>query len=288
MPVAHLTVTPAEDGQKLFQFLQRRLGKDLPRPLIMRWVRTGQLRIDGKRAQAFDRLAAGQVVRVPPHDAQAPQPAEPRQRPPLPIVYEDAELVVVAKPSGLSSQPNTAGGDSAITRIKAMYAGSDFAPALGHRLDKETSGLLLAGKTYAAVRRLHDLFSGREVRKTYLAWVRGDWPETGAVTLQDHLVKVGRASRRATETADSGKLALARVRPLVRKPDATLLAVELLTGRTHQIRVQLSSRGHPILGDRRYGSAPHSTPMLLHAWRVAIPGHVFELPPDWPAAWQPL
>jgi 23S rRNA pseudouridine955/2504/2580 synthase len=283
--VSHLTVREAEAGQKLLQFLQNRLGRGLPRTLIMRWVRTGQVRIDGKRSGPFNRLGAGQVVRVPPHDA-GEHPGG-LSLPSLPIVYEDDALLVVAKPAGVASQPTVKGGDAVSTRIKAMYPDADFPPAITHRLDKDTSGLLLAGKTYAAVRRLGDLFAGREVDKVYLAWVQGKWPEEEPLVLQDRLAKTGQTPRRPMVSSAEGKVALARVRPIAQKEGATLLAVELMTGRTHQIRVQLASRGHPILGDRKYGEGPHRTPLLLHAWRLRLPERGFELAPPWNAEWQP-
>lgn len=281
--VQHLTVTPAEDGLKVFQFLERRLNKGAPRPLIMKWARTGQLRVDGGRVGPFHRLAAGQDVRVPPFtpEESGPEPGTTRD---LDVVHEDGELLVVAKPAGLPSQPGSRHLDSVQTRLKARFTGADFVPNIVHRLDKDTSGLLLAGKTYAAVRRLSDMFAGREVGKVYLAWVRGAWPHAEPVTLRDSLAKDKRGPQEKVATGE-GKLALAEVRPLRRKADATLLEVTLLTGRTHQIRVQLASRGHAILGDRKYGTRPHHTPLLLHSWKLRLPEREFALPPPWEGEW---
>lgn len=288
--VQHLTVTPAEDGLKVFQFLERRLNKGAPRPLIMKWARTGQLRVNGGRVGPFARLSAGQDVRVPPFTPPVPSPGQTPGQPdtpepaPLAIVHEDGELLVIAKPAGLPSQSGSRHPDSVQTRLKARFAGADFVPNITHRLDKDTSGLLLAGKTYAAVRRLSDAFAARTVGKAYLAWVRGDWPHGKTIRLKDNLEKSGQGPAEKVRTG-SGKLALADVSPLARRPGATLLRIDLLTGRTHQIRVQLASRGHPILGDRKYGRRPHATPLLLHCWQLRLPDAAFVLPPPWEDEW---
>lgn len=290
--VRHIEVSQAEAGHKLLQFLERRLSKAVPRALMMKWLRKGQVRVDGRRAKPFDRLEAGQTVRVPPHEPGEPgegpeiRPAQPR---PLPVVHEDEELLVIAKPAGLASQPGSGITDSVQTRLKALYAGRDFVPSAAHRLDMDTSGLMVAGKTYRSLRRLGDLFATGGVDKTYLAWVKGEWPESGTVLLQDRIVRDGHARVRIGEHGGQGegKLAAARVRPIVRRPDASLLEVELLTGRMHQIRIQLASRGHPVLGDRKYGRRPHATHLLLHAWKLKLPEREFRLPPDWPDEYMP-
>ncbi|MGE4292900.1 MAG: pseudouridine synthase [Desulfovibrio sp.] len=300
--VSTLTVTRAEDGQKLLQYLERRLQGAVPRSAIQKWIRTGQVRVDGGRKKPFDRIAEGQLVRIPPHTPgesgghAAPASASPLpSRPALEIVHEDPDLVVVAKPAGLPAHGGTGHDDSVAARLAARYPGSDFAPTLAHRLDRDTSGLLLAARSYARLRELNELMASGVLRKTYLAWVRGRWPHAGEVVLEDRLEKRG-APGGERVAAGSGKTALARVRPLILpEPTATtdenvsLLAVTLLTGRTHQIRVQLAERGHPLVGDRKYGAASesktsvnskHST-MYLHAFRLTLPDLELRLPPPW-------
>lgn len=278
-----LVVTPAEGGLKLVQFLDRRLGGRVAGGELMRWIRSGQVRVDGGRARPFDRLAAGQLVRVPPaaHATLAALREEPPQARPLglSVVFEDARLLVVDKPAGLATQPGSGLTDSVHDRLAAAYAGADYVPGLVHRLDKDTSGLLVVGKTAAAVRELQALFKSREVDKVYLAWVHGRWPEAGRVLLADRLLKTGQGRVRLDEEA--GREALAWVKPVVVGEAASLLAVGLLTGRTHQIRVQLASRGHAIVGDRKYGRADKRERLLLHAWRLNLEGRRIEALPDW-------
>jgi len=302
--VSVVTVTRAEEGQKLASFLQRRVGRDLPRSALLRWIRTGQVRVDGGRKKPFYRLQQGQEVRIPPYtpsqtreksSAEAPSPHMSGPERSLHIVHEDPDLLVLAKPAGLPVHGGTGHADSIAARLAARYAESPFTPTLCHRLDRDTSGLLLAAKTYAALRKLNNALAGRHVEKTYLAWVIGDWPHPHETLLEDRLEKSGPAGAQRVRPG-KGKTALARVRPLrrvclpPRQQTVTLLAVTLLTGRTHQIRVQLASRGHPLVGDAKYGpSRPgrgkhnhQESIMYLHAWKLRLPERSFCVLPDWP------
>lgn len=297
-----LAVTAAEAGQKLLQFLTRRLGGQVPGSAILKAIRTGQVRVDGGRRQPFHRLAEGQQVRVPPfslEDAGASAPAPGHAAPglstpalPLDILHEDAGLVAVNKPAGLCAHAGTRHKDSVADRLKALYAGAPFPPTLAHRLDKDTSGILLAAKSYAELRRLGDLFAlGGErggVKKTYLAWVDGAWEAKGPQVLEDRLDRLeleqGKvAGRKKVVSAgeDGGKTARCEATPLLRKRQATLLLVRLFTGRTHQIRVQLSLRGHPVISDAVYGRKVRGVPMLLHALRLDLPERALFAPPPW-------
>jgi len=309
---APLVVRPEEAGQKLLQFLQRRMEGEVPGSALLRVIRTGQVRVDGGRKKPFFRLESGQEVRVPPLlGAPAHGPDDPGANAPrtcvqhadaseggLDILYESAGYVAVRKPAGLCSHAGTRHSDSVADRLKALYAGAAFVPVLTHRLDKDTSGILLAAKTYAELRRLNDLFAARGVTKTYLAWVDGVWPHAEPLLMEDQLERLdladprdkadkgdnkGEADRRKTRAAaeGEGKVARAEARPLLRKRSATLLLVRLFTGRTHQIRAQLSLRGHAVISDGVYGRKVRGTPMLLHALCLRLPERALFAPPNW-------
>lgn len=311
--VSRVRVGRAEAGQKLLSFLGRRVGRDVPKSALMRWVRTGQVRVDGGRAKPFQRLALGQEVRIPPHSAQEraandlPDPV---------VVFEDETLLVLAKPAGLPVHGGTGHEDSLQARAARAYPDADFTPTPAHRLDKPTSGLVLFAKTYAGLLELQEQFRARQTRKIYLAWVAGEWQEQEPLTMRDRLDKqaVENGSGRGGEKQGKermvvipnavgsgpatgergGKEALAIARPLRVEPNKSLLAVELVTGRTHQIRAQLANQGHPIIGDLKYGGPPLPRGLkdlpgiLLHAWSMEILGRRFVLSPDWPDEFFPI
>jgi 23S rRNA pseudouridine955/2504/2580 synthase len=339
-----LVVTAAEAGQKLLQYLQRRCGA--PQSAIQRWVRTGQVRLNGGRCKPFDRVAEGDVVRVPPFalaggadapatvadgvprcapdsgpgdanvaDTPAPPPSSlpPLPPPPPPVVGQAEGLLVLLKPAGLAVQPGTGHADCVTARLAAHHAGADFLPTPAHRLDRDTSGLLLVATSYARLRALSDAFAAREgLVKEYLAWVAGRWPHEDARTLRDRLEKQGEPGRQkvrrvaqaglggdaaraavhaapdaAPDAGDAARDAACTVTPLRRGDAASLLLVRLHTGRTHQIRVQLAGRGHPIIGDRKYGGPACDQGMLLHAVRLTLPdGERFSALPDWTGQWK--
>jgi 23S rRNA pseudouridine955/2504/2580 synthase len=283
-----VTVTPAESGQKLLQFLERRLGHAVPRAAIQRWIRKGQVRVDKGRSKPFDRIEAGQTVRIPPYepgDTDRRKPAAPGG--PLEFVYEDDRMLVIAKPAGLAVHGGDGISDSVAGRLAAAFAAADFKPTLAHRLDRDTSGLLLAAKTYDALRGLNDRFASGTIGKLYLTWVTGRWREPGTVLLEDHLEKRGAPGSEKVEPvrAGSGKEALAQVVCLLAGEKRSLLAVRLLTGRTHQIRVQLASRGHPVAGDGKYGPAGQRAPLRLHCFALRVDGQTQTLPPPWTGGW---
>lgn len=317
-----LVVSRAEAGQKLLNFLSRRVNAGPAQ--IHKWIRSGQVRVNGGRTKAFDRVAEGDAVRVPPFAAlrtvegdggtsseAAPSPCTPADAHfspvapkacGMPVVYEDADVLVLNKPAGLPSQDGSGHVDSVASRLARAYARAEFVPAPAHRLDKDTSGLMLAGKTYDALRRLTDALAGRGGAdsappvKDYLAWVWGNWPYGDARELRDRLDK-DQTARRVRLGADAGREAVSRAAPVefreVGGQPVSLLLVRLVTGRTHQIRVQLASRGFPLVGDPRYGNmerdarAP-ATGLKLHACRLILPppwNRILETAPNWPTPW---
>jgi 23S rRNA pseudouridine955/2504/2580 synthase len=273
-----VTVTPAESGQKLLQFLERRLDGAVPRAAIQRWIRKGQVRVDKGRRKPFDRIEAGQTVRIPPYAPGRETIAAPGG--PLEFVHRDDRLLAIAKPAGLAVHGGPGIDDSVAARLAVAFAGADFAPTLAHRLDRDTSGLLLAARTYEALRDLGERFASGAVDKLYLAWVLGRWPEPGTVLLEDRLEKRGQPGSEKVEPG-SGRHALAEATCLASSDARSLLAVRLLTGRTHQIRVQLASRGHPVEGDGKYGPPGQRTAMRLHCYALRLDDLTLTLPPPW-------
>jgi len=280
------TVTPAQAGQKLIQYLKRAAGADVPGSVFMRWIRTGQVRVDGRRAKPFDRLEEGQSVRLPPFavtSALRDAPKDEGQGAPveIDIAAETDSWLVIAKPAGLPVHPGSGWADSVQTRINAAYADAPFIPVIVHRLDRDTSGLLLAAKTHRALTSAHEAFKRGLAVKEYLCWARGFWELSALkqpVELCDLLEKSGARGQEKMH-AGSGRQARLTATPLVIESGRTLLRIRLHTGRTHQIRAQLCSRHHPVIGDAKYGGG--KPPMYLHAWRLALFEERFEALPPW-------
>jgi len=278
-----ITVSAAESGQKLLQFLERRLTGDVPRSAIQRWIRKGQVRVDKGRKKPFDRIEAGQMVRIPPYTPGEENTVASTGN--LIFAHEDDHILAIAKPSNLAAHGGDKVEDSVVGRLKSSFSDAAFHPTLAHRLDKDTSGLLLAAKDYETLRTLNDLFASGGVDKIYLAWVRGAWRERGTTLLTDKLEKRGAPGSEKVHTG-SGKHALAEVTPLIMHHKYSLVAVKLLTGRTHQIRVQLAARNHPVVGDRKYGKGNERGAMRLHCYAMRVKEQTFSLAPPWTGKWE--
>lgn len=269
-----VAVSQEESGRKLLSFLQAHLGDSLPQGLFMRLVRTGQVRVDGKRCKPFDRVLAGQEVRIPPVTVQAKDAAPTNMD--LDIMVEDAEMLVVNKPTGLPVHPGTGWTDSVQTRLAGRFRDAPFTPTPVHRLDRDTSGLLLCAKTHDFSRRMHANWTS--VAKAYLCWVDGTWTETGWTTIRASMSKQNTGNGEKM-VVGQGKDAVTHVHALTVTETRSLLLVVLGTGRTHQIRAHLASLGHPLVGDGKYGSGGEN--LRLHATVLSWPGHVFTALPDW-------
>ena len=205
---------------------------------------------------------------------------------PLPdIVAELPGMLVLNKPAGLPVQPGSGHTDSVTSRLAAHFAHLPFKPTPAHRLDKDSSGLLLVATSYERLRALHAAFAQRKLKKTYLTWVEGVWPADGLCALRDLLEKTGAPGREKVRSGQ-GREALCEAICLHRQERRSLLVVMPLTGRTHQIRAQLSTRGHPICGDVKYGACPRRGGLLLHAFSLELPdGERFVCQPPWTGAW---
>ena len=263
-------------AQRIDNFLLRRL-KGVPKSHVYRVLRSGEVRVNSGRVGPEYRLRAGDRVRVPPVRL-AGRAVRPAARPlELPVIYEDASLLVVDKPSGIAVRGGSGLSFGAIEALRAARPQARFLE-LAHRLDRDTSGLLVVAKKRSALLELHRMLREGEIEKTYLAVAAGRWrggPRELRESLHKHVTASG--ERRVSVRAD-GQQAATRVRPLARGDDYSLLQLRLLTGRTHQIRVHLAHAGHPILGDDKYGNFELNRALakrgvrrlLLHAWRLAL------------------
>ena len=289
-------VQDIESGQKILQLLERRLH--LAQSLLHRWIRTGQIRRNGARCKPFEHIVHGDFIRIPPfawHMAAQATFQKRALRPqsallPLPrIIGEHDGLLVFSKPSGLPTHAGTGHTDSLADRLQARFADTVFVPVPCHRLDKETSGLILVAKSFSALRYAQKAILDGSLRKDYLCWVAGSWPWKETLCLYDCMKRsqLGDTERMCivSHTTRGGKEGRCEVRPLVIEAEKSLLLVTLLTGRTHQIRLQMAASGHSVLGDTRYGSQHDGcTTLYLHSCRLTLPdGHSFTDLPSWQA-----
>ncbi len=286
-------VSEAEAGQKLLSYLQRRL--QAPTSALHRWIRSGQVRVNGKRCKPFERLSAGDAVRIPPTAfSEVKTPSLQNFAAPLPqVLFDEQGILLLNKPHGLTVQPGTGHTDSVVTRLRQHYAGADFMPAPAHRLDRDTTGILAVGTTYNALLQLQTLFASHKAHKEYLCWVWGSCPWNTPTLLRDYVSKQGPLGREKMHATVAGHEAILMVRCVTQQVvDAqtySLLHIRLQTGRTHQIRIQLASRGFPVLGDGKYGqkaTAPKQCcPLYLHACRLQINEQWHEALPSWREPW---
>lgn len=264
-----LDVDEAHAGQRLDNYLLAVL-RGLPKTRVYRMIRKGEVRVNGGRCKAEQRVAAGDRVRVPPLQ-QLPEPARragPARGGPrlddrhIRIMFEDEHLLVVDKSAGLAVHGGSGISAGLIERLRATRPDGAFLE-LAHRLDRDTSGLLIIAKRRAALVALHRMFAEGDIHKQYLALVKGYWGRTQPVLLQFPLLRylTPDGERRVKVTAEGQPSATRVIRERLidcggvpgMPPHCSLLRCELLTGRTHQIRVHLAHAGHPILGDEKYG-----------------------------------
>jgi 23S rRNA pseudouridine955/2504/2580 synthase len=292
--VRFLTVDEESAGQRVDNFLFRHL-KGVPKTHVYRIIRSGEVRVNKGRVQAETRLAAGDVLRLPPvrvsprSEEGASSPAPARE---FPLLHEDDALIAIDKPAGVAVHGGSGVSFGVIEQLRRSRPAARFLE-LVHRLDRETSGILLIAKKRSTLTALQDQFRERETGKTYLALVEGSWPANKKV-LDAPLAKFllpgpagaseagERRVRVVAKDHPDAMRAITLVKVLARftlprdAAPVSLLAVTIKTGRTHQIRVHLASAGHAITGDDKYGDFERNRAlqkiglkrMFLHAWRL--------------------
>lgn len=283
--VLHLSIDGESAGQRLDNFLVRTL-KGVPKSHLYRIVRSGEVRINGRRVDVSYRLAEGDEVRLPPVRVAAPSEVQKKpsvvaraKRVELPVLFEDEALLVIDKPAGIAVHGGSGLDFGVIEALREQRPEARFLE-LAHRLDRETSGILLIGKKRSALKTLHDMFRHGGSDKRYLALVAGRWAEAVKdvrVPLNKFLTDEG--ERRVAVAGDEGKFAHTIFRKRSSSDRFSLVEAQLKTGRTHQIRVHLAHLGFPIAGDDKYGDFALNRKltgeglkrMFLHAWRMRFP-----------------
>jgi len=277
-----LKVTPTETGRRLDVFLQAHF-LDFSRAWIQKLIKKGTVQVDGKPASSSLKLKTGQKVlfepELPPEISLAPDPGLESK---IKIIFEDSDILVINKPAGLSVHPSSSEPKGTLVNwliyhspeIKSVgdqLALGNIRPGLVHRLDKDTSGVMVIAKNQKTFNWLKKQFQTRQVTKKYLALVNGSpAQDSGTVKLNIIRSKSDPTKNTVTQSASAGRPAETHWQVLHRYPDHTLLEITPKTGRMHQIRVHMKALGWPVAGDKKYGLEKHKDPknvgrMFLHA-----------------------
>jgi len=253
--VQWVTVDESKEGQRLDNFLSNQL-KGLPKGRIYKMIRTGEVRINKGRCKPDSRVSAGDIVRIPPVDLAPTKEAIAHRGIQMKLsdalLYEDEDVLVLNKPSGLAVHGGSGLSTGLIEQLRLARPNEKFLE-LVHRLDRETSGCLLVARRPSALRRLHQQLRDQDkgLQKRYLALVAGKWPQY-LVDVEAPLEKFERGGERIVQVTERGKPSHTRIRPLEVLDGCTLVEAEPVTGRTHQIRVHASYYKHAVLGETKY------------------------------------
>jgi len=274
--VTWLEVGEESDAQRIDNFLLRRL-KGVPKSHVYRVLRSGEVRVNSGRVKPDYRLQLGDRIRLPPVRVSSPGSKRPTKPDSFPIVFEDPSLLVIDKPSGAAVHGGSGVSHGVIESLRAARPEAKMLE-LAHRLDRDTSGLLVVAKKRRSLVELHRMLRDGEVEKVYVAVVKGV-PAKKEFEIREALHKyVNAKGERRVSVKEGGQSAATKVKLLEKSDDLSLLQLRLLTGRTHQIRVHLAHAGHPVLGDDKYGDFELNRALarqgvkrlFLHARRLAF------------------
>ena len=273
--VQHLLTDESSEGQRVDNYLVKVL-KGVPKTHVYRLIRSGEVRVNKKRVQADSRLNMGDDVRIPPVRMAQSENAQRQVHVPaleFPILFEDEVMLAINKPAGVAVHGGSGVSFGVIEQLRQARPQARMLE-LVHRLDKETSGILLVAKKRSALKHLQDQFRSRQMDKRYLALVKGEWPANRKVIdlyLHKYLLPNGeRRVKVVDEGHESAQRSLSLVKVLAKgalpgmTDQASLLEVTIKTGRTHQIRVHLSHHQHPIAGDDKYGDFAWNKYLVSH------------------------
>jgi 23S rRNA pseudouridine955/2504/2580 synthase len=271
-----LEVGEESEAQRLDNFLLRHL-KGVPKSHVYRVVRSGEVRVNSGRVKPDYRVRIGDKVRVPPIRVSFSKSKPPAKPFDLPIVHEDPSLLVVDKPSGVAVHGGSGVSHGVIESLRAARPEAKMLE-LAHRLDRDTSGLLVIAKKRSALVELHRMLRDGEVEKVYVAVVKGV-PGSKHFDITEPLHKyVNAKGERRVAVKEGGLSAVTRIKLLEKSKDISLVQLRLMTGRTHQIRVHLAHAGYPVVGDDKYGDFEFNRALarqgvkrlFLHARRLAF------------------
>jgi 23S rRNA pseudouridine955/2504/2580 synthase len=288
LDIRNFRVGADDDGIRLDRWFQRHLP-DVGFNIVSRWSRTGQLRVDGARAAPGDRIAEGQMIRVPPAEAKPDAPDRPKRARVIDltpeeiehvramVIHQDAQAFVLNKPPGLATQGGTKTDEHVDRLLDGLLFDLETRPKLVHRLDKDTSGALLVARSARSAASFAKSFSSRTARKVYWAII------LGAPSIEDGMIELpiakqpGTGGEKMHVDEAEGLPARTRYRVIERAGNrAAWVELQPYTGRTHQLRVHMAAIGHPIVGDGKYGgkdaflSGSISRKMHLHARRIRV------------------
>lgn len=255
-PAQFVEISAMHAGQRIDNYLLSRL-KGVPRSLIYRIVRSGEVRVNKGRIKAGYRLQAGDSIRIPPlRLGEEGAPSHPGdqflERIQSSVLHEDDELLILNKPAGIAVHGGSGVSHGVIEALRALRPEAPFLE-LVHRLDRDTSGCLMIAKQRATLLNLHTLLREGEVNKHYLALVKGRWRGKSRIidaALRKNLIESG---ERRVKVSEEGKEAQSVFEPVTLYKECSLMQIQLMQGRTHQIRVHATHAGHPIAGDSKYG-----------------------------------